>query len=195
MKKNEKDIVHILAQERKEPPVKSTEGIIQRNQDLLRALFKGRIPRRNLRFKIEQALAGWQFKAGFEDEKKHFRLRHISILLRLEDLRQHLSKPSISNDDIFFKVCELGVCRRELRDVEQRIETLDDHRVLDIARRLWDEGDQRLRDEMAEYLKEISLELSHDNLQKKLIPLVEKYDKMLSPCLPRKRMREAKALS
>jgi hypothetical protein len=55
-----------------------------------------------------------------------------------------------------------------LRDVEQRIEILYDHRVLDIARRLWDEGDQRLRDEMAEYLKDISLELSHDNLQKNL---------------------------
>ena len=195
MKKKQKDIVHILAQERKEPPEEPTEGIIQRNQDLLRALFKGRIPRRNLRFKVEQALAGWQFMGGFEDEKKHFRLRRISLLLRLEDLRQHLSKPSISNDDIFFKVCELGFCRNELRDVERRIETLDDHRALAIARRLWEEGDQRLRDEMAEYLKEISLELSHDNLQKKLIPLVEKYDRMLSPCLPRERMRGAKALS
>ena len=98
------------------------------------------------------------------------RLRRISLLLRVEDLRQHLSKPNLSNEDRLFKVCELGVCRSELRDLGQRIETLDDHGALDIARRLWEEGDQRIRDEMAEYLKEISRELSHDNLEKKLMP-------------------------
>lgn len=68
-----------------------------------------------------------------------------------------------------------------MRDLGQRIETLDDHRALDIARRLWEEGDQRIRDEMAEYLKEISRELSHDNLQKKLMPLVKKYDRIWNP--------------
>ncbi len=176
--KKKKDIIHILAEERKEPPEKSTDGIIQRNQDLLRGVFKGKIPHRNLRFKIEQALAGWQFKGGFQDEKKYLRLRRISILLRFEDLLQHLSRPNINNDDRFFKVCELSVCRSELLDIEQRIETLDDHKALDITRRLWEEGDQRLRDEMTEYLKNISPELSHNNLQKKLMPLVEKYGKM-----------------
>jgi len=193
--KRKKDIIHILAQERKEPSERSTEGIIQRNQDLLREVFAGKIPRRKQRFKIEQALADWQFKGGFEDEQKHVRLRRIALLLKLEDLRQHLSKPDISDDNRFFKVCELGVCRSELRDVEQRIETLDEHRALDIARRLWEEGDQRIHDEMAEYLKEVSPELSHDNLQKKLMPLVEKYDRMSNPRLPRKRMRGANALS
>ena len=195
MKKKKKDIVRILAQERNEPPEKSTEGIIQRNQDSLREVFKGKIPRRKLRFKIEQALADWQFKGDLEDEKRHLRLRRISLLLRVEDLRQHLSKPNISNEDRLFKVCELGVCRSELRDLGQRIETLDDHRALDIARRLWEEGDQRVRDEMAKYLKEISRELSHDNFQKKLMPLVKKYDKISSPRLPRKTTRGANGLS
>jgi len=186
MRKKKKDMVRILAQERNEPPEKSTEGIIQRNRDLLREVFKGKIPRRKLRFKIEQALADWQFKRGFEDEKKYLRLRRISVLLRVEDLRQHLSKPDISNAHRLFKVCELGVCRSELRDVEQRLETSDDHRALDITRRLWEEGDQRIRDEVAEYLKEISPELSYDNLQKKLMPLVKKYDRTWNHRLPSK---------
>jgi len=173
-----KDIIHILVQARKEPPKKSTEGIIQRNQDLLREVFKGQIPRRKLRLNIERRLAHWKFKESFEDENKHLGLYRISLLLRLEDLRQYLSKPNISNEDRFLKVSELGIYGSKLRDVEQKIETLDDHRALDIVRKLWQDGDQCVRIEMAEYLRDISAELSYDNLEKKLMPLVKKYDSM-----------------
>ena len=178
MKKKRKDIIHILAQERKEPPEKSTEEIVRKNQGLLREVFNGKIPRRKLRLNIERRLAYWKFKDSFEDEKKHLGLYHISLLLRLEDLRQYLNRPNISNEDRFLKVCELGVYGSKLRDVEQKIATFDDHRVLDIARKLWQDGDQRVRIEMAEYLRDISPELSHDNLEKKLMPLVEKYDRI-----------------
>ena len=173
-----KNIIHILAQERKEPPRKSTGEIVRKNQDLLREVFKGKIPLRKLRFKIEERLAHWKFKESLEDEEKHLRLYRISLMLRFEDLRQYLSRPNINNEDRFLKMYELGAYGSKLRDVEQKIETFDDHRALDIARKLWQDGDQCVRIEMAEYLRDISPELSHDNLEKKLMPLVEKYGRM-----------------
>ena len=192
MEKKKKETIHILKKEVKKYTEKSTEGIIQENQDLLLEVFRGKIPRKKLRFKIEQRLADWQFKENFEDEKKHLKLYRISLLLRLEDIRQSLNNPNISDNDRFSKLYELGIHRSELRDVEQKIETSDDHKDLDIARKLWEGGDQRVRHEMAEYLKDISPGLSYDNLQKKLTLLVKKYDRIGNLPLPRKRIKEAK---
>lgn len=191
MEKKKKETIHILKKEEKKHTGKSTEGIIQENQDLLLEVLKGKIPRKKLRLKIEQRLAGWQFKENFEDEKKYLKLYRISLLLRLEDLRQSLSNPNISDNDRFSKLYELGIHRNELRHVEQKIETSDDHKTLDTARKLWEGGDQRVRHEMAEYLKDISPGLSYDNLQNKLILLVKRYDRIGNLPLPRKGIKRS----
>lgn len=157
---------------------KSAEGVIRRNRDLLLEVFQGKIPKRKLRFKIEQKLADWQFSENPEDEKKHLRLYRISLLLKLENIRQSLKKPSLSDNKRFCKVYELMVHRNELSGVEQRIEAHDDHKALDRAKKLWDESSEEARKEMAEYLKCISPEFSYDTINQKLSLLVDKYSGM-----------------
>jgi len=99
MKKRKKDIIHIFTKGPKQPSKNLTEEIIQSNKDLLHELFKGKIPRKDLRLKIEQKLAYWQFKKYFDDEIEYLRLFRISLLIKFENIQQSINMPNISNDD------------------------------------------------------------------------------------------------
>jgi hypothetical protein len=175
MKSGEEKKNQILRKQEKKVSEKSVEGIIQRNRDLLLEVFQGKIPKRKLRFKIEQKLAKWQFSENPENEKKHLRLYRISLLLKLENIRRSLKKPSLSDNKRFCKVYELMVHRNELSGVEQRIETHDGHKALDKAKKLWDESSGKERKEIAAYLKCISPEFSYDAIHQRLSSLVAKY--------------------
>ncbi len=177
VKTHSKEVSIMKSREKKEDKVseKSVEGITQRNRDLLLEVFQGKIPRKKLRLKIEQHLADWEFRENLEDEKRYLKLYRISLLLKLENIRQSLQKPSISDNKRFCKAYELMVNRNELSAVEQRIEAYDDHKALDRAKKLWDESSGKVRQEMAEYLKCISPELSCDTIHQKLLSLAAKH--------------------
>ena len=68
--------------------------------------------------------------------------------------------------------------RNELSGVEQKIETHDDHKILNSARKLWEESDRKVRHEMAEYLKCMSPEFSCDTIHKKLSSFVAKHERV-----------------
>ncbi|HUU41193.1 MAG TPA: hypothetical protein VMW42_09640 [Desulfatiglandales bacterium] len=175
--KNNKN-TRALREQKKNVSEKSVEEIIQENHDLLLEVFQGKIPRQKLRLKIEQQLAGWQFKESAEDEKKHLRLYRVSLLLRLENIRQSLRNPNISDNKRFCRIYELMAHRNELSGVEQKIEIHDDHKVLNSARKLWEESDRKVRQEMAEYLKCMSPEFSCDTIHKKLSSFVAKHGRV-----------------
>jgi hypothetical protein len=61
--------------------------------------------------------------------------------------------------------------------------------AINLADKLWSEGESLLRHEMAKYLtgKGLFPNLSYDTLQKKLTPIAEKHGKMWDPKEPRKR--------
>ena len=101
--KNNKNI-QASREQKKNAYVKSVQEIIQENHDLLLDVFQGEIPRQKLRLKIEQQFAGWQFKENPEDEKKHLKLYRVSLLLRLENIRQSLRNPNISDNKKFFRI-------------------------------------------------------------------------------------------